>query len=456
MCRSSSTGSAARFGRAPGRALPGARPRRPVDGGRLRIAVVGTGIAGLTAARELHGVNGVHDLTVFEAGDRVGGHAHTQRVERWGRSWDVDTGFVVYNEQTYPSFTRLLAELGVATRPSTMSFSVADRATGLEYGGAGFSALFAQRSNLLRPSFLRMIADIVRFNREATALAEAATLDADTTLGELLEGRGFGADVRDRYLAPMGAAIWSASTRDTLRMPAAFFVRFFHNHGLLRPPGRQLQWRTVEGGAQRYVDALARPFASRIRTRSPVRGLCRAGDGVEVRTDDGVERFDEVVLATHADQSLALLSDATPAEREVLGAFRYASNDAVLHTDTRILPVRTRAWSSWNVRVAESPGRPVGITYHMSLLQGLATPEPFLVTLNDAERVDPARVLARMRYEHPVPTPAAIAAQRRHAEINGTHRVRFCGAYWRNGFHEDGHVSALAAVRDLVRREVQA
>jgi len=412
----------------------------------VKVAIVGTGIAGLTVARVLHAR---HEITVLEASAHVGGHAHTHRMERWGRTWDVDTGFMVYNDVTYPHFRRLLAELGVATRATSMSFGVSDPATGLEYRGDDFDGLFARRSNLFRPSFVRMVFDVLRFNREALALTATGTVDPALTLGELVSRGGYGPALRDHYLVPMAGAIWSASAGDVLAMPAGFFLRFFHNHGLLRPPHRQLQWRTVVGGARRYVEVLVRPFASRIRTLTPVRVVRRVADGVEVATDAGVELFDEVVLAVHAPQALALLADATALERQVLGAFRTRSNEAVLHVDASCLPARRAARASWNVRVPRTPSDPVGVTYDVSRLQGLTTPEPVLVTLNAGERIDEARVIARMTVDHPVMDARAVAAQRRHDEVSGSHRVHFCGAYWRNGFHEDGVASGIAVARAL-------
>ncbi len=412
----------------------------------MKIAIVGTGIAGLTVARLLHPR---HEITVLEASAHVGGHAHTHRVERWGGAWDVDTGFMVYNDATYPHFRRLLADLGVATRETSMSFGVSDPATGLEYRGDDFDGLFARRSNVLRPSFVRMVFDVLRFNRDALALATGGPVDPALTLGELVRRGGYGASLRDHYLVPMAGAIWSAPAGDVLAMPAAFFLRFFHNHGLLRPPHRQLQWRTIVGGARRYVEALVRPFAARVRTLTPVRTVRRVVDGVEVATDSGVELFDEVVLAVHAPQALALLADATALERQVLGSFRTQSNAAVLHVDASRLPARRSARASWNVRVPRTPRDPVGVTYDVSRLQGLVTPEPLLVTLNDTADLDESRVIARMTYHHPVMDARAVAAQPRHGEVSGSHRVHFCGAYWRNGFHEDGVASGLSVARAL-------
>lgn len=417
----------------------------------MRIAVVGAGVSGLVAADALRHE---HEITVFEAGDRAGGHSHTVRVETATGPRDVDTGFVVFNRATYPEFCRLLERLGVGSQPTGMGFSVSDRRSGIEYAGETPAGLFAQRRNLLRPAFLRMVSDVLRFNREAESLA--ARLGPEASLGDLCATGGFSAAFRDLYLVPMGAAIWSSNERDMLAFPARFFVRFFRNHGLFEPPGRQLQWRVVSGSSKNYVDALVRPFAHRLRLRTPVQRVRRVPDGVEVRTDGASERFDEVVFAAHADQALRLLADATPLERQVLSAFPYQRNEATVHTDTRVLPRRRRAWASWNYHVPADRDEPVRVTYDMSRLQGLDTREPVLVTLNDPGTLDPARVIARIPFDHPVFTPGSVAAQARHAEVSGSHRAHFCGAYWRNGFHEDGVVSGLAVARAFARAEQPA
>jgi len=412
----------------------------------MKVAIVGAGISGLTVASRLHPE---HDIHVFEAAAHVGGHTQTVRVDTAEGAFDVDTGFVVFNERTYPHFCALLERLGVGSHPTRMGFSVTDRRNGLEYGGETLDAVFAQRRNLLRPRFLRMLADILRFNREAPALVAAQY--AHATLGELCDGAGFSAAFRDQYLMPMGSAIWSSSERTMREFPAAFFVRFFHNHGLLEPPARQPRWRVVDGGSHSYVRPLIAPLRERVHTATPVRRVRRLTDGVELRFDDGAQRFDEVVFATHADQTLRLLADATPLEREVLGAFPYQGNTAVLHTDTRVLPRRRRAWASWNYHVPAALGAPVSVTYNMSMLQGLATREPFLVTLNDTDTIRAERVIRRMHFEHPIFTRDSLAAQRRHGEVSGADRVHFCGAYWRNGFHEDGVVSGLAVAGAFAR-----
>lgn len=404
----------------------------------MKVAIIGAGISGLTVASRLHPS---HDITVFEAAEHVGGHTHTVRVDGPGGSHAIDTGFVVFNRATYPEFCALLERLGVASRETRMGFSVTDRRSGLEYGGETLDAVFAQRRNLLRPSFLRMLTDILRFNREAPGLVAGEF--AHATLTELCDGAGFSQGFRDQYLLPMGAAIWSSSERTMREFPAAFFVRFFRNHGLLDPPARQPRWRTICGGSQAYVTPLIAPFAERVHTSMPVEQVRRTATGVEVRVGGDSRPFDEVVFATHADQTLRLLADATPREREILGAFPYQTNDAVLHTDTRVLPRRRRAWASWNYHVPADRSAPVSVTYHMSMLQGLQTPLPYLVTLNDTGRIAPEHVIRRLRFEHPIFTRDSLAAQQRHAEISGVDRVHFCGAYWRNGFHEDGVVSGL-------------
>jgi predicted NAD/FAD-binding protein len=412
----------------------------------MKIAIIGAGISGLAAAERLHAG---HDIAVFEAAETVGGHSHTVRVETADGPQDVDTGFVVFNEATYPEFCRLLSRLGVASQPTRMGFGVVDDRTGIEYAGESLAGVFAQKRNLFRPDFLRMLADVMRFNRTALTLAER--LPENATLSLLCEAGRFSPAFRDLYLVPMGAAIWSTDEQRMLEFPARLFIRFFKNHGLLEPPARQLAWRVITGGSRRYVDALVRPFSDRLRVATPVHRVARSEGGVLVSGPGYEERFDEVVLAVHADTALRILADATPRERELLGAFPYQRNDAVLHTDTRVLPRRRRAWASWNYRVPAERGRPVSMTYDMSRLQGLRTREPLLVSLNAEAIVDPSTVLRRVQFEHPVLTLASVAAQARHAEISGTDRVHFCGAYWRNGFHEDGVVSGLAVANAIAR-----
>lgn len=417
----------------------------------MKIAVVGTGIAGLVAAHLLHPE---HELTVFEANDYPGGHTNTVDVELDGTTYPVDTGFIVYNDRTYPNFIRLLSRLGVATQPSSMSFSVRDERTGLEYNGTSLNALFAQRRNLVRPSFYRMIRDILRFNREARTLLH--TGDDAITLHKYLAANRYSSEFVEHYIIPMGAAIWSADPVRMRRFPARYFVRFFENHGMLSVDDRP-QWRVVSGGSKRYVEALTRPFRSRIRLRCPVRSIKRSTGHVEVtaQCSDGPAeslRFDRLIMATHSDQALALLADPTEAEREILGAIPYQENEAVLHTDRSLLPRRRLAWASWNYHLPERPTNRVAVTYHMNTLQSLRAPRELCVTLNRTEAVDPGAIIKRITYHHPVYTPEAVAAQRRLGEIDGANRTYYCGAYWGYGFHEDGVTSALAVCRQLGRQ----
>jgi predicted NAD/FAD-binding protein len=413
----------------------------------VKIAIIGTGIAGNVAAYRLAPE---HDITVFEAAEYVGGHTNTVDVDCHGRQYAVDTGFIVFNDWTYPEFIKLLDELGVESQPSSMSFSVSCEKTGLEYNGTSRNALFAQRSNLFRPSFYRMIADILRFNREAPALLEGD--DETTTLGEYLTAGRYSKQFVEHYVVPMGAAIWSAQPEGLKEMPARFFVQFFHNHGMLNIKDRPT-WRVICGGSERYVERLVAGHYDRIRLRTPVRGICRRPEGVEIQTDGHEpELFDQVFIACHSDQALAILTDASPLEREVLGAIPYQENEAVLHTDASVLPQRRLAWAAWNYHLLAREQERVALTYNMNILQGLEAPVQFCVTLNNTRAIDPRKIIRTITYDHPVLTREGVAAQQRQGEVNGVNRTYFCGAYWRNGFHEDGVVSALAALEHFEER----
>jgi len=415
----------------------------------MRIAIVGTGVSGLVCA---HLLSRRHDVTVFEADPRPGGHAHTVRIDLPDETHEVDTGFLVYNERNYPGLVRLFDGLGVATKASDMSFSVSDDVSGVEWRGTSLTTLFAQRRNALRPTFLRMLADVVRFNRTARALLTEEHPTHRSLAEMLAEGRWSSRFV-EWYLIPMGSSIWSADPSTFLDMPAVTFARFFDNHGLL-DYGDQPSWRTVDGGSRRYVEAILAPLGDAVRLSSPVAKVTRRDDGVEIHTDMGPERFDHVVLATHSDQALRLLSDPSVPEREVLGAIRYQPNRATLHTDERLLPRSRRAWASWNYhRLADQP-RLATLTYRMASLQGIDSAHEILVTLNRDDAIRDDRVLARFDYAHPVFDVAAIAAQRRHEELNGARRTWFCGAYWGYGFHEDGVQSARAVCRRLAGEEL--
>lgn len=405
----------------------------------MKIAIVGAGISGLVVAHLLHDK---HDVTVFEAADYAGGHTNTIRVDTPNETHHVDTGFIVFNDRNYPHFERLLAKLGVAWQPSTMSFSVSDGRGDFEYSGASPNGLFAKRSHLLTPWFHRMISDLARFNRAALGLLAPAA-GAGPSLGEWLEQQRFSRPFIERLIVPQASAVWSADPRQMWSFPARFLAEFFDHHGMLGFRGRP-RWRVVRGGSARYVEALIAPFARRIRLRTPVRAVRRDAAGVLVWPQGGeAERFDEVVLATHSDQALRVLEDASGLERSVLSAIPYQVNEAVLHTDVRMLPRRRRAWASWNYHWQPEPGPHATVTYHMNRLQSLDAEREFCVTLNRTEAIDPEQVIRRIRYAHPVYTAEGVAAQERFAEVSGRERVHFCGAYWGWGFHEDGVRSAL-------------
>ena len=406
----------------------------------MKIAIVGAGVSGLVCAHRLHAH---HEIHVFEADRRIGGHVNTIAV---GPGIEVDTGFIVYNEHTYPGFTRLLGELGVESQPSDMSFGVRCERNGIEWASHGVAGIFADPRNLLRPAFLRMLRDLPRFHRDARALLAAP--EEKLSLRDFLAGRGYARELVDLCVVPMGAAIWSATPDAILDFPALSFARFFENHGLLALRGAP-RWRTIRGGSARYVERLVAPFRARLRTGVPVRAVRRVPKGVELSAGERWERFDRVILAVHSDQALALLDPAGSAEQQVLSAIRYQPNEALLHTDARVMPRQRRAWASWNYRVPERPSDAVQVTYHMNRLQALDLPRDFFVTLNDPGEIDPQRVIARIPYQHPVFDAAAIAAQRRHAEIDGAGGVHFAGAYWGWGFHEDGLQSALGVCARL-------
>jgi uncharacterized protein len=402
----------------------------------VRIAIIGSGIAGLTAAHRLHPR---HDLTVFEADDRVGGHAHTVRVPLDDGDVDVDTGFIVYNHRNYPVFTRLLAELSVPTQASDMSLAIRDERHDLEWG-TNLSRLFSQKRNALDPRFVSMIGEVLRWNRLGQrVLTGEVDVDELAPVGDVLADRRFSRRFLDWYLVPLAAAIWSADPATVDRFPITTFCRFLHNHGMLSL-GERPAWRTVTGGSQRYVQALTAPFAERIRTATPVTAVERHGEGVTVRTaaDPTGETFDRVVLATHSDQALQLLADADPLEKEVVGAVRYQANVATLHTDEAMLPRNRRTWASWNVQVLPGEQRAVTMTYHMNRLQALTTRHQVCVTLNRHDDIDPARIVRRIDYAHPVLDAPAIAAQRHRDELQGRGGLYWAGAWWGYGFHEDG------------------
>ena len=412
----------------------------------MKIAIIGSGIAGNTLAHYLYQQ---HDITVFEANSHIGGHTHTHDIELFGKNYAVDTGFIVFNDRTYPNFIGLLDDLKVAWQPSNMSFSVRNESTGLEYNGTSLNSLFAQRSNFFKPSFYGMIQDILRFNKESLSLLEAGN---EISLGAYLAQNHYKQTFINNYIVPMGAAIWSTDAAQMMQFPARFLVRFFHHHGMLTVNNRP-QWRTIVGGSARYVEALTEPFKYKIKLNTPIASVHRGERSVLLKPQHGDEQtFDYVFFACHSDQALNMLgADASVQEREILSAIPYQENTIYLHHDRSLLPKRELAWAAWNYHVTDhqsaQASNKVQVTYNMNILQNLVSQEPILVTLNHTDFINPAKVIKRLKYTHPVYTIAGAAAQGRHAEISGHNRTGFAGAYWRNGFHEDGVASALAALQ---------
>jgi predicted NAD/FAD-binding protein len=407
----------------------------------MKIAIIGSGVSGNTLGWHL---SKQHEVTVFEADGHIGGHTHTHEIDAFGKRYNIDTGFIVYNDWTYPNFIDMLDTLGVETQSSDMSFSVHDEASGLEYNGTSLNSLFAQRRNLFRPSFIGMIRDILRFNQEAPALLDDH--QADMPFGEYLKLNGYGEKFIAHYVIPMGSAIWSASPDQMFEFPAKFFIRFFHNHGMLSVSDRP-EWRVIKGGSKAYVEKLTQAFKDNIRLNTPIESVQRKHDGVIVKPkNQAAELFDWVFFACHSDQALAILEDASNDEIEILGAIPYQNNQIVLHTDMSLMPKKKLAWAAWNYHITKQPLNLAAVTYNMNILQSLESPEPFLVTLNHTSQIDPNKIIKTLNYTHPVFTPKGIAAQLRHAEISGVNRTGYAGAYWRNGFHEDGVASALAAL----------
>jgi uncharacterized protein len=414
----------------------------------VRIAIVGAGVSGLVASHLLHRE---HEIVLYEAGQQAGGHANTISVESEQGRYAVDTGFVVMNDRNYPNFTRLLERLGVARQPTHMSFSVKGEEEDFEYAGTP-RGLFCQPGNLLSPRFQRMIVDLVRFNRELRGLLaqDGSATGSEESLGEFLERRRFSRTFVERLIVPQVSAVWSANPRQMGSFPVRFMAEFFSNHGMLGFRDRP-RWSTVVGGSARYVDALMAPFRERVRLNAPVAGITRHTDHVEVtvegpRGTEAAERYDQVVIATHSDQALAMLRDPSPHERRLLGAIPYQRNEAVLHTDSSLLPRRRSARAAWNFHLLQEPKPVSTITYYMNHLQRLDADRDFCVTLNRSEAIDPAKVIRTISYAHPVYTPEGVAAQSRHGVISGLdRRTHYCGAYWGWGFHEDGVRSALRA-----------
>ncbi len=407
----------------------------------MKVAIIGSGIAGNIIAHHLHQT---HDITMFEANSHIGGHTHTHNIELMGKNYAVDTGFIVFNDRTYPHFIEMLDAQKVAWQPSQMSFSVHNELTGLEYNGTTLNSLFAQRRNFFKPGFYGMIRDILRFNKQSLALLES---NSEIKLGDYLAQNHYKPAFINNYILPMGAAIWSTDAAQMLDFPARFLVRFFHHHGMLTVNNRP-QWRTITGGSARYVEKLTEDFKFNIKLNTPIESVRRLKNSVKIKPQDGEEQtFDYVFFACHSDQALKILSnDATALERDILGAIPYQENTVYLHHDASLLPKRKLAWAAWNYHVTAKPSDKVQVTYNMNILQNIQSSETILVTLNNTDFINPAKVIKRLKYTHPVYTLAGVAAQARHAEISGPNLTGYAGAYWLNGFHEDGVASALAAL----------
>ena len=403
----------------------------------MKIAIIGSGISGLTCAYYL---NPTHDITVFEANDYIGGHTHTVNVQNHA----VDTGFIVFNDWTYPNFEKLMAELNVQSHNTEMSFAVVDSDNAFEYSGSNLNTLFAQRRNLLSYSFWRMLRDIMRFNREA--LRDLDALDAGLTLGQYLAQNRYSKRFISHYIVPMGAAIWSMPTDEMLDFPLRFFITFFKNHGLLSVNNRP-QWRVITGGSSAYIAPLTASFKDKIHLNTAVQKVIRINQQVQIHSTRGVEQFDAVIFACHSDTALQLLNEPSALERELLTALPYADNDVVLHTDITRLPQRKTAWASWNYNL--NANQRASLTYNMNILQGIQSETTFCVSLNQTDWIAPDKILARFTYAHPQFSLSGVAAQARWTEISGVNNTYFCGAYWGNGFHEDGVSSALRVVAQI-------
>ncbi|MDX1705543.1 NAD(P)/FAD-dependent oxidoreductase [Pseudidiomarina sp.] len=419
----------------------------------MKIAIIGSGISGLTSAWLL---NPEHEISVFEKNDYIGGHTRTVKVRQDGHDYHVDTGFIVFNDKTYPNFRALLRKLDVKWRDTEMSFSVRDPKSGLEYNGHNLNTLFAQRRNLFSPDFYRLITGILKFNKAAKAAYDKGDALNEMTLGDFLRQQDLPQSVSDLYLLPMVAAIWSASLAEAEAYPLGFFLRFFNNHGLLNIADRP-QWHTVIGGSSAYIEPMIAGFRDHIQLNTELRSVHRNHPDrklpVTLEFADGrLEDFDEVVFACHSDEALALLADPTDAEREILSAMPYQMNDVVLHTDLRLLPRNRRAWASWNYLLhsdSEARTRPSSVTYNMNILQGIKAPVTFCVTLNNTNAIHTKKIIGKYQYAHPVYSVESLAATRRRGEICGQQHTHFTGAYWYNGFHEDGVCSAIDVAQRL-------
>lgn len=406
---------------------------------KQRIAIIGSGISGLTTAYLLHKS---HEITLFEANDYIGGHTHTVKVAQGEQSYDIDTGFIVCNDRNYPNFLKLMDKLNIAMQPTEMSFSVRNNPLGLEYNGHNLNTLFSQRRNLLRPKFYRLIRDILYFNEAAKKAIEEGVAE-NITLDTFVNQQSLSDIFKNNYLLPMAAAIWSCSMEQAGEFPLQFFLKFFLNHGLLDIKNRP-QWYAVKGGSKAYIDPMTSGFKDQIRLSTPVNSVVRDDSWIEVNHATGKETFDQLVFACHSDQALDLLKNASIEEKAILGELLYQQNDVILHSDASLMPKKSLSWASWNFLAGEQEHNdPTLVTYCMNILQGIASDQPFLVSLNARHKIDPEKIIGEYDYTHPVYSVAGMKAQSRRNEISGVGRIHYCGAYWYNGFHEDGVRSAL-------------
>ena len=404
----------------------------------MRIAVIGTGIAGMTSAYLL---SEDHEVVVYEANNYVGGHTNTVDVSLNGQQYAVDTGFIIFNEKTYPNFVKLMKRLGVGWQNSVMSFSVQCEKTGLEFSPSTLNSLFIQRRNLLRPSFYRMLWDVMHFKRDTETLLESD--DYKITLAAFLTGKGYSQAFIQHFIIPMGEAVWSADPVKFNQFPARYFAQFFKNHGFLNIKD-QPQWLTIKGRSRQYIKPITKSYADQIRVSCPVASVQRHADFVEIHPQNQpAEKFEQVVIATHSDQALSLLDNPTDAEQNILGLIPYQENQAVLHRDESLLPSKKAAWASWNYHIPKEDLGRVAVTYDMNILQSIGAPRELCVSLNLTKAIDPVKIYREMIYHHPVYNPDSLAARHSHREINGVNRTYYAGAYWGYGFHEDGVVSAL-------------
>ena len=408
----------------------------------MKIAIVGSGISGNTVAHLLHKK---HNITLFEKNNRIGGHSHTHNIEINGSPISVDTGFIVFNKKTYPLFSSLLRELDVAHEDSKMSFSVFSKKTGLEYNGTTLNTLFSQRRNIFNPKFIKMIFEILRFNKESLGLL---TTSKELSLGDYLAKNTYSDYFLKNYILPMGSAIWSSNLETMIKFPAKFFVTFLHNHGMLNINNRP-QWLTISNGSKSYVQKLCYPFIDNIRLNSNIKFIERKSNKVIVHSKYGSENFDYIFMACHSNEALAILKDASNNEKEILGAIPYTNNEVYLHTDSSIMPKYKLSWAAWNYNIDSKESEPITLTYNMNILQNIKIETPVLVTLNPKGCIDPKKIIKKLNYAHPTFSIDSINAQKKHHIISGINRTFFAGAYWGNGFHEDGVKSAYDSVKQL-------